>query len=151
MWFAVEVEELHSLRSPSRVGGESKKAASTGVPFERVSFEIGVVVPPATGVSTTGDAPRITVGVALGPGPSLIADGSVGIGVAFSKDIAVSVTSMVGMTNGVGEDDPGRVQARIAPTNARNARRLRGLFLNSRPVTAEPSSGFYVARSGPAS
>jgi hypothetical protein len=72
----------------------------------------------------------MTVGLALGA--SVIGGRSVG-GAEVSENIAVSVTSAVGITNGVGEVVPGRVQANTAPTSTRNARRLRCL-----PVTGLP-------------
>ena len=97
------------------------KAASTGLPFGRVSCEMGVMVPLAT-----GEAPRRTVGegVGLDAGLSVIGGGSVGTGATVSENIAVRVTSAVGITKGVGEVVPGSVHAKIAPISTKNARRL---------------------------
>ncbi len=109
------------------------KAASTGLPFGRVSCETGAAVPLATGV-----APRRTVGVGVGlePGPSVMGGGCVGTRSSVSENIAVSVTSAVGGANGVGEEVPGRVQANIAPTRANSANRLRRLPVAGRFLSA---------------
>ena len=82
----------------------------------------------------------MAVGVELGPGPSVIGDGSVGFGSALSENIAVSVTSAVGITKGVGEVEPGSVQANIAPAIARNTRSLRRLPLIASSAGVNESS-----------
>ena len=93
-----------------------------------MSLAIGVVVPAGKGVLVA--PPRMTVGegVGLEPGPSVIGGGSVGTRASVSENIAVSVTSAVGITNGVGEVVPGSVQAKIVPTSAKSANRLRVLL-----------------------
>ncbi len=88
----------------------------------------------------------MTVGLALEPG--VIGGRSVGIGAEVSENIAVSVTSAVGITNGVGEVVPGRVQANVAPTSTRNARRLRCLPVTGWPVMRQmsfPACGYRSA------
>ena len=89
---------------------------------------IGVVDPAGPGVLVA--PPRMTVGecVGLEPGPRVMGGGSVGTRSSVSENIAVSVTSAVGGANGVGEVVPGSVQAKIAPTSAKSANRLRSLL-----------------------
>ncbi len=91
----------------------------------------------------------MTVGLALEPG--VIGGRSVGIGAEVSENIAVSVTSAVGITNGVGEVVLGRVQADVAPSSTRNARRLRCLPLTGLPVMRRVSFPACGYRSAPAS
>jgi len=102
-----------------------------------VSLEIGVVDPTGTGVLVAPPSMTVGEGVGLEPGPSVIGDGCVGTRSSVSENIAVSVTSAVGGANGVGDEVPGSVQAKIAPTSARSANRLRGLLSTSTFMSGE--------------